>query len=81
MNRNITIVIIILILVVIAGYLVWLRSRYMQPVSPEPVEVKQEVVSTPVASPTDESSPSAEEEEATEEAEETATPTSSSVEE
>lgn len=53
----------------------------MQPVSPEPVEVKQEVVSTPVASPTDESSPSAEEEEATEEAEETATPTSSSVEE
>jgi cytoskeletal protein RodZ len=80
LNRNITIVIIILILVVIAGYLVWLRSRYMQPISPGPVEVEQEIVATPTASPIEESSPSAKEEEATEEAEETATPTPASTE-
>ncbi len=33
-NRNVSIVIVILVLVVIAGYLVWLRSRVQTPVSP-----------------------------------------------
>ena len=58
MNRNVTIVVIILVLVVIAGYLVWLRSRIQPPVSPAVVE---EVVVNPspqdIASP--EASPSA----------------------
>ncbi len=37
---------VILVLVVIAGYLVWLRSKYQPPVSPE-VEQQQEVVVSP----------------------------------
>lgn len=48
MNRNITIVVIILILVVIAGYLVWLRSNYQTQVTPE---VRVEEVVPEVASP------------------------------
>lgn len=46
MNRNVTIVIIILALVVIAGYLVWLRSKVQAPVSPQVTE-EVEVVSSP----------------------------------
>lgn len=65
LNRNVTIVVIILILVVIAGYLVWLRSRYQPPVSPIP----EQPTASPVASPTTTATPSAtpveEEEEAT----------------
>lgn len=34
MNRNVSIVIAILVLVVIAGYLVWLRSRVQSPITP-----------------------------------------------
>lgn len=55
-NRNIAIVIVILVLVVIAGYLVWIRSKYQPPATPD-VEV-EEVVPTP----TEESTPSGEEE-------------------
>lgn len=58
MNRNVTIVIVILILVVIAGYLVWLRSRYQPPISPQPVS-SPEITATPAASPTQEATPTA----------------------
>jgi len=44
LNRNVTIVVVILVLVVIAGYLVWLRSRIQGPVSPQ---VEQQVEVTP----------------------------------
>lgn len=53
MNRNVTIVIGILVVVVIAGYLVWLRSRVQVPISPQ-VTQDLEVVPSPtpeVASP------------------------------
>lgn len=56
MNKNVAIVIVILVLVVIAGYLVWLRSRFQQPVSPKPPE---EVTVTPTPSPTPQATPSA----------------------
>lgn len=55
--------VVILVLVVIAGYLVWLRSRVLQPVSPQ-LEEQEEVVITPAPVATDEaeqSSPSAKE--------------------
>lgn len=58
MNRNVAIVTVILVLVVIAGYLVWLRSRYQPPVSPQAGEEVQvvpspspEVSATPSATP------------------------------
>ncbi len=57
LNRNITIVIIILVLVVIAGYLVWLRSKVAAPVSPQVTEEEvivspsPQVVATPSAQP------------------------------
>lgn len=58
-NRNVTIVVVILVLVVIAGYLIWLRSRTMAPVVPQTTpEVTVEPTSspeqtaTPAASPT-----------------------------
>lgn len=35
MNRNVSIVVVILVLVVIAGYLVWLRSKYQPQVTPQ----------------------------------------------
>lgn len=41
MNRNVSIVVVILVLVVIAGYLVWLRSKYQPTVSPQIQEVVQ----------------------------------------
>lgn len=53
----------ILVLVVIAGYLVWLRSKVQVPVSPQ-LEEQQEVVITPAPQATSEAklaSPSAEE--------------------
>ena len=43
-NRNVSIVVVILVLVVIAGYLVWLRSRVQNPISPKTTE---EMVQTP----------------------------------
>lgn len=46
----------ILVLVVIAGYLVWLRSKYQQPVSPR---VEEKVQITPQASPSVAASPTA----------------------
>lgn len=58
MNRNIAIVIIILVLVVIAGYLVWLRSKVAAPVSPQVIEVdvspspQPEITASPSATPT-----------------------------
>lgn len=63
LNKNVTIVVIILVLVVIAGYLVWIRSRVQMSVSPR-VEEQQEVVITTVPQASDEaevSSPSAKE--------------------
>lgn len=48
MNRNVTIVIIILVLVVIAGYFVWLRSKYQTPVTPQ---VSETVSVSPTPSP------------------------------
>lgn len=59
MNRNVAIVILILVLVVIAGYLVWIRSRVTQPVVPN---VQQEEV---IPQPTQSASPSASPKEAT----------------
>ena len=56
MNRNVTIVVVILVLVVIAGYLIWLRSRYSAPVSPQP---SPEVTVTPTSSPQVTATPSA----------------------
>lgn len=56
MNKNVAIVTVILVLVVIAGYLVWLRSRFQQPVSPKPTE---EIVVTPTPSPTPQATPTA----------------------
>jgi len=49
-------VVIILVLVVIAGYLVWLRSRYQPPVSPR---VEETIQVTPTPEPTKLASPSA----------------------
>lgn len=53
MNRNVSIVVVILVLVVIAGYLVWLRSKVTSPVTPgvEQVEVTATPQATLVASP------------------------------
>lgn len=50
MNRNVSIVVVILVLVVIAGYLVWLRSRVQSPVSPA-TNIEQVQSPTPSASP------------------------------
>ena len=57
LNRNVAIVTIILVLVVIAGYFVWLRSKYQAPVSPQPA--KEEVQATPTSTPFTTASPSA----------------------
>lgn len=54
MNRNVTIVVVILVLVVIAGYLIWLRSKVAPIVSPN---LEQQVQVTPA--PTLVASPSA----------------------
>lgn len=55
-NRNVSIVITILVLVVIAGYLVWIRSKYQPTVSPK---VEEQVQVTPTVSPTESASVSA----------------------
>lgn len=55
MNRNISIVVVILVLVVIAGYLIWLRSRVTSPAIPSAEQVQ--VTATPEATTT--ASPSA----------------------
>lgn len=60
MNRNITIVVIILVLVVIAGYLIWLRSRYQQSISLQASpEITATVAPTPISTPVVTASPSA----------------------
>lgn len=56
MNRNVAIVIVILVVVVIAGYLVWIRSRIQQPVVPT---VEPSAQATIIPSPTQTASPSA----------------------
>lgn len=58
MNRNVAIVIVILVVVVIAGYLVWIRSRYQQPLVPN-TEKASQVSPSPVESASPTSSPSA----------------------
>lgn len=59
MNRNVTIVVVILVLVVIAGYLVWLRSKIQLPISPV---LQQEVEVNPTVAPAmEDASPSAKE--------------------
>lgn len=55
MHRNVTVVVIILVLVVIAGYLVWLRSKFQQPSFPTAIEEQV----TPMPSSTVSASPSA----------------------
>lgn len=74
MNRNVAIVILILMVVVIAGYLVWIRSRIQQPVVPN---VEQAVQVSP--SPSIESSPSASPKEATGSVKQKTSTTSSKV--
>ena len=56
MNRNVSIVIAVLVLVVIAGYLVWLRSKVDPSVSPG---LEQQVQVTPSPEPTLIATPSA----------------------
>ena len=56
MNRNVTIVVVILVLVVIAGYLIWLRSKFQSPVTPQ---IQEHVQVTPAPQPAVEASPSA----------------------
>lgn len=56
MNRNVSIVMVLLVLVVIAGYLIWLRSRISPVVSPQ-IEPEVQVTATPT--PTKIASPSA----------------------
>lgn len=56
MNKNISIVVVILVLAVIAGYLVWIRSRVAPTISPK---VEEEVQVTPSPEPTMTASPSA----------------------
>ncbi len=48
MNRNVSIVVVILVLVVIAGYLVWLRSKITPVASPQ-LEQQVQVTPTPTA--------------------------------
>lgn len=46
MNRNVSIVVVILVLVVIAGYLIWLRSKVTPTVLPKVEEQAQQVTAT-----------------------------------
>lgn len=55
MNRNVTIVIIILVLVVIAGYMIWIRSKYQPSINP----TAEEQVQVAEPSPSITASPSA----------------------
>ncbi len=56
MNRNISIVVVLLVLVVIAGYLIWIRSKISQPVTPQ---ATPEVTVVPTSTPEVSASPSA----------------------
>lgn len=56
MNRNVSIVVVLLVLVVIAGYLVWIRSRVQSAISPK---VEEQIVATPTPVATATTSPSA----------------------
>ncbi len=48
MNRNVSIVVALLVVVVIAGYLVWLRSKVQQQsISPKAEEQTQSITATP----------------------------------
>jgi len=58
MNRNVTIVVILLVLVVIAGYLIWIRSRFETPVSPQST-TEVTVVPSPTSSSVITATPSA----------------------
>lgn len=58
MNRNISIVVVLLVLVVIAGYLIWLRSKFQQTIA-TPRQQQVQVVATPVPVATLAASPSA----------------------
>lgn len=58
MNRNVTIVVIILVLVAIAGYLVWLRSRYQAPISPQ-TEIEETITPAPSITPEETATPAA----------------------
>lgn len=55
MNRNVSVVVVLLVLVVIAGYLIWLRSKVASPVSPKVEQVQV----TPMATIVSTASPSA----------------------
>ncbi len=59
MHRNVTIVVIILIFVVIAAYLIWLRSRFEQPAVVESNSTSQAVIITPSPIASQSASPSA----------------------
>lgn len=61
MNRNVSIVVIILVLVVIAGYLVWIRSKYQPPVVPKTEDQVQVVEPTQSASASPSATPIAKE--------------------
>ena len=58
MSRNVTIVVIILILVVLAGYLVWIRSRFTS-VNPEPAGQREIPALVPTVTLAPSASPSA----------------------
>ena len=58
MNRNVSIVVVLLVLVVIAGYLVWLRSRIQSTVS-SGIGVPVQLTPTPASTPVQTASPSA----------------------
>lgn len=57
MNKNVAIVVVILVLVVVAGYLIWLRSRTSVPVVPQPSP--EEATVEPTATPEQTATPSA----------------------
>ncbi len=59
MNRNVSIVVVLLVLVVIAGYLVWNRSRVSAPVVPNIEQVTVTASPTAIPSATASASPSA----------------------
>lgn len=57
MSRNVSIVVIILVLVVIAGYLVWLRSKVSSTITTPKIE--EQIQATPTPTQTATASPSA----------------------
>lgn len=59
MNRNISVVVVLLVLVVIAGYMVWLRSRVVAPVVPAAEQVVVTASPTVIPAATSSASPSA----------------------